>query len=335
MPSYGFGHEPFGNSLFGNANWCKIVLWDELPDSMKVDDEGQGFPYKKFVNALCPSYNYLVRYIRNLKDITDYVNVRHDLLQYLGKNFGIEVDLAEPESYQRMRVGLAARWNIIKGTEDAYVTLCRVHGFECELKPLWWTGYEYVDTEPELIKVPSYTSEVSAPNTSFVMRLDCYPIEPGTIKLNFDDGASGYTLTDDSLGELVGAKVVSSSIDYGWGYLTFTISSTTDTFVDAEYTSVAGGCVDSCLQCKTHRLKIVITPGDIAGQSELTITDAFERLFKKLGAYGKGTGVIPVHVELGFVEHDDVEYLSIGYRYDGMAAEETVTDRGLIWTGGY
>ena len=137
MARYGFGNRGFGTTPWGESDWCKIVLYDELPDEVRQQDIDAGGPYLMFVQSMCPSFTWLKRHLDRFKTLTNPRKIRPDLLLYLGENFGITVDLAEPLEYQRMRVGLAARWNIIKGTIESYVVLCQVHGFEVDVQSLW------------------------------------------------------------------------------------------------------------------------------------------------------------------------------------------------------
>jgi len=332
MPNYGFGSGPFGGAPFGDINWCEVVLWDEMPEGIKDDDRNAGYPYLKFVQSVAPNFEFLRRYIARFETITDPFQIRTDLLIYFANNFGITIDLAEPEAYRRTRAQLAARWNIIKGTANAYTVLCRVHGFEVDIVPLWWNGSSLVETGPTVSNEASLNTVIDDGGENvYTMRLGCPPVEPGTIELEFDDGGPGYTLTDDSLGELVGGTVVSSTIDYGWGYLTLRIDNNTDVYTSSGYASVVGGCSDGgCDRCKTHRIRLRITPGDIALHDELTVSEAFGRLYTKLGVVD-GDGVIPVHVELEQLTFSASAFLSIGNRYDIIPADAVATDTGLIW----
>lgn len=329
MGRYGFGEDPFGESPFGDVDYAKIVLWDELPPEIKDDDERNGGGYRAFVEAMAPNYQWLRNHIYRFRYMTDPRQIRHDLLNWFGQNFGIKVDLAEPEAYQRMRANLAARWNIIKGTVDSYTVLCRVHGFEVNVIPLWWTGSEYSETPPEIYgEASAATMTVDGGNATFTIRFNCYPIEPGTISLRFRTFiGSTFTVTDDGVG---GWNGYSGSIDYGWGYATIVFPVLTNAFLNANYESVVGGCSSACVKCKTHRLRLRVVPGDIAGQDELTIEDAFKRLYEKLGVVS-GDGVIPVFVELEQLGISGSTVLSIGYHYDTLEADVYTVDYGLKW----
>jgi len=321
MPSYGFGQQPFGEHPFGDVDYAKIVLWDELPPDLKDDDERVGSPYRTFVNAMAPNYQWIRNHIRRFQTIVDPRRIRIDLLEWFGQNFGIQIDLEEPEAYQRMRANLAARWNIIKGTVDSYTVLCRVHGFEVNVIPLWWDGTGYSEVQPRIYnEALTTTAVVAGGNTDYTLRFGCAPMALGSLSIVMPDAT---VLLDDVTGQFVGHP--ESTIDYGWGYATVTIAGIGHPATDARgsYDSVEGGCVENCVKCKTHRLRLQVTPGDIGGQNQLTISEAFQRLYKKLGEVS-GNGVIPVHVELEQLKTEVSAVLSIGYHYDVLPADSYI-----------
>ena len=146
---YGFGQEPFGDFPFGDADWARVVLWDELPEEKKQEDLDNGGWYYNFVTCLMPPMNELRNLIYKSYDRTiDPRTARQDLLGYIARNFGITPDLAEPEAYQRMKIEIAGRWRTIKGTSEAYEILCAIHGFDVTVNEVWWNGSEYTTTGP-------------------------------------------------------------------------------------------------------------------------------------------------------------------------------------------
>lgn len=329
MPNYGFGYRDFGNHPFGGVDWCQIVLWEEMPEQMRDQDEEVGYPYKNFIEAMCPSFEWLRKYIERFRTLTDARDIRHDLLEYFAQNFGIDIDLAEPEEYQRTRANLAARWNIIKGTVESYIVLCRVHGFEVDVIPLWWDGDDYYADAPHILnEEPTFTTTTVSGDTKYRIWLKCSPSEPSTI-----DGSIGVvSFTDNGSGVLssVHGDFISGTIDYGWGYIEILLDGSYSNTPQISYDSVVGGCVDTCRKCKTHRLKLQITPGAIGGQDELTISEAFQRLYQKLGV-STGDGVIPIHVELFQVDVAGEITISIGHRYDILEGDLHTVDTGLRW----
>jgi len=145
----GFGHQPLGNAPFGHADWAKTVLWDELPEEIKQEDLDEGGYYYKFVTALVPSFKEIRRLVYGSKKyLIDPATVRLDLLKYVANKFGVILDFAEPEAYQRTRVEIAGRWRLIKGTKTSYEVLCAIHGFNVDVKEIWWTGVKYSESGP-------------------------------------------------------------------------------------------------------------------------------------------------------------------------------------------
>ncbi len=334
MPNYGFGYSNFGNSPFGGVNWCKIVLYDEMPESLREQDAEAGYPYRNFIDGMCPNFEWLRKYIQRFKNLTDPWEIRKDLLQYFAMNFGIDIDLAEPEQFQRMRSSLAARWNIIKGTVDSYVVLCRVHGFEVNVIPLWWDGENYQQTEPHILnETPTYTITDVSGDSRYRIWLKCSPCKPSTFEgyVVLSGGGGTVTFQDDGSGIVdvtAPLYLTQGTIDYGWGYVDFTLGGTRTEVPIVSYTSIVGGC--NCVKCKTNKIQLQITPGTIGGQNELTITEAFQRLYEKLGV-NNGNGVIPVHVELYQIDANGSMVISIGNRYDILPADDYVVDTGLRW----
>ncbi len=147
--SSGFGHEPFGHFPMGHSDWARMVLWEELPDEKKQEDLDAGGYYYKFVTSLMPSFNELKSLIYGSKKYAiDPATARADLLKHVADKFGVTLDYAEPEAYQRTRIEIAGRWRLIKGTKTSYEVLCAVHGFSVDVKEIWWTGSSYSETGP-------------------------------------------------------------------------------------------------------------------------------------------------------------------------------------------
>jgi len=135
--------------VFGGRDWAKVVLWDELPGEKKNEDMNAGGWYYKFVTSLMPSFDNLKYLIyKSREHVLDASTARKDLLEYIAGNFGIIPDLAEPEAFQRTKIEIAGRWRLIKGTTDAYVVLCKIHGFEVVVKDIWWDGSNYTTIGP-------------------------------------------------------------------------------------------------------------------------------------------------------------------------------------------
>ena len=147
----GFGYDSFGVDPFGHTDWAYHVLWEELPESKRQEDLDAGGWYEKFVRCMIPPINQLKFLIYKSHDyVVDPRNARKDLLRYIAYNFGITPDLDEPEEYQRMKIEIAGRWRLIKGTEDAYKVLCAIHGFDVEVSDIWTDGTSYTTSPPSV-----------------------------------------------------------------------------------------------------------------------------------------------------------------------------------------
>lgn len=328
MPYYGFGFRPFGEHPFGEVDWAYIVLWEELPPDVKEQDAAQGYPYRTFVKGMAPSFQWMRNHLQRFKTIIDPRSIRRDMLLWFGQNFGIEVDLAEPEGYQRARLALAARWNIVKGTVESYIVLCRVHGFEVTVTGLWWNGTDLTTVPPFVYREgPTHTRTVPA-DTRYQIWLGCAPMRPGSLDM---DIGTVTDIADDGAGNVTGTGVASGTIDYGWGYIDVTLTGVITGDPIANYASVVGGCAETCNKCRTHRIRLDIVPGDIGGQTELTIGEAFQRLYRKLGVHS-GDGVIPVHVELEYSTLSGNPILSVGNRFDIIVGDVIALDKGLGWS---
>ena len=166
--------------------------------------------------------------------------------------------------------------------------------------------------------------------TSLVARLECWPIEPGSLVITAQDGLNDKELTDNGDGTLSGDGSGTINYDYGFIGIDFTTPlPVSGTEIKATYDSVEGGCADNCGRCATHYLKLDVTPGTISGSDEFTIADAWSRLFTKIER-----DIKPIHVEIIYDTFSEEYVLSIGYRFDHIPAdEETLDDSGLhlVW----
>lgn len=147
----GFGHGAFGRRQFGHIDWARAVLWEELPEADRQLDMEAGGAYYNFVTCLMPSFDELKNLIyKNHEHLMNPRTVRMDLLKYVAGNFGVVLDYAEPEEYQRTQTEIAGRWRLIKGTKKSYEILCAIHGFDVDVKNVWWNGTNYNMTGPRV-----------------------------------------------------------------------------------------------------------------------------------------------------------------------------------------
>lgn len=157
-------------------------------------------------------------------------------------------------------------------------------------------------------------------------RLSCWPVEPGTLRITADDGVVSKLLTDDGDGNLVGDG--SGTIDYSYGHVAFGLNApvlSSGTEIKASYDPVEGGCVEDCGKCKTHRLRLNVSPGAITGQTQIAITDAWLRLIKKVKR-----DVLPSHVELLTDVFEESYRVKVGHRFDMIPGDEEPLDSAGI-----
>lgn len=162
--------------------------------------------------------------------------------------------------------------------------------------------------------------------TSFVARLYCWPVVPGSVEIKSDDGIIQKVLTDNGDGTFSGDGT--GAIDYSTGIVSCDFTTplpVSGTPVLADYRPVEGGCYDDCGGCATHYLELDITPAAISGQSDLTLSDAWKRLFEKINR-----DIKPIHVEFYTEAFEEVFDVDISHRYDRVEADvESLDTSGL------
>lgn len=78
--------------------------------------------------------------LRTASSVGDTAQVQvnaQPLLPILARDFGIEIDQAEPEARQRARVAHVTKWINQKGTSDAYRIIGLLSGFDVDVSQLW------------------------------------------------------------------------------------------------------------------------------------------------------------------------------------------------------
>jgi len=97
----------------------------------------------RFTTAVAAAESGLVWEVRDYTGIGDTVQVQAhapSCLQYLAKDFGIEIDTRESEDKQRKWVDNVAGWTNIKGTENAYEYVGGLAGFIVGVSKLYRIG---------------------------------------------------------------------------------------------------------------------------------------------------------------------------------------------------
>lgn len=76
-PISGFGSNPFGHGPFGQYDWSKQVLFRDLPEvDRRIDASSGGGRLELFTDALRPTFDELLRFVRRFGDLRDADRVR-------------------------------------------------------------------------------------------------------------------------------------------------------------------------------------------------------------------------------------------------------------------
>ena len=151
LDDVGFGFGEFGSGLFGETDWAYHVLYTELPQRIVTQDQSEGGLYEKFVRAIALPINRLRRLINGFEEsLKDPIKIREDLLEFYAASLGLDSDPELLIDYRRMRVAIWSRFRLIKGRDEAYIVLARIHGFDATVVPLWFNGTDYVITPPSI-----------------------------------------------------------------------------------------------------------------------------------------------------------------------------------------
>lgn len=174
----------------------------------------------------------------------------------------------------------------------------------------------------------SFYWSFSTSGASMEGRLACWPIVPGTLRLEVTDGVVTKTLVDNGDGTLSGDG--SGIIDYSYGFVGADFQTplpASGSDILADYEPVEGGCASDCGKCATHYLRLDITPGTISGSDDFTLSDAWQRLFVKLRR-----DVKPIHVEFLPESFEESFVVSIHYRLDIVPGDEETLDTSGLHT---
>jgi hypothetical protein len=92
------------------------------------------------------------------------------LIQFLGEDFGLEVDTHEPESFQRSSVHDISQWLSLKGAQKSYDIIAKIAGYRAVAYALW-----RLDTVPSALPL-NEVFEVPPGSGKFYTTLD--PLRP-------------------------------------------------------------------------------------------------------------------------------------------------------------
>lgn len=168
----------------------------------------------------------------------------------------------------------------------------------------------------------SFTWSFTTGEQSFLTKLACNPVTPGTLVVLCRDGVNDKALADDGDGNISGDGV--GAIDYDTGWIAFEFfgpAPASGTPITADYDPVEGGCYDSCGKCLTHYVKLSVTPSTISGSDQFTIQDAFDRLFIKIER-----DILPAHTEILREVISEAYSDNIVYRFDLVEGDDSSLD---------
>lgn len=175
---------------------------------------------------------------------------------------------------------------------------------------------------------------------------NCSPVTPGSLELSFiplagprfvlghDDG-NGNIVADAEFLAIYPTGSVSGSIDYRTGEIDSGLVSTSTWAsgagsVTLSYLPQEGGCSGvGCGGCKTHKFRLLVVPGTNIGENQITVSEAFARLVKKIAA------ITPIHATWEPLKLTEDLVIQVVEHYDLTSADEHPTDStGLytIWT---
>ena len=311
--SYGFGHGGFGSTSFGAADWARIVLWDELPSNIRADDEAAGGAFREFVTALMPSFRWLTDHIERFRSVIEFDQARPELLRYVADAFGIRLDLEQPVDFQRLRLSLLARWNVIKGTEEAIRAVGKCYGFDVDVYRVF-AGCDGTEVS-EPVNVGAEKSDYSVSGSGpydMLIEFGNTDLEPGTVSIQV--GSTFYQ--DDGQGGFVGANGV---VEYGAGVAKLEgLAATAQPY--SSYNCEPG----HCCSCLTDQVLVVAYPSDELVESEqLNAEDAYRRMLQAMES-----DTVSAYARLVGLLYDGADTLDLAYLYD-TTGDGVAVDSGL------
>ena len=203
--SIGWGHNPFGDHQFGFGDWAEEMIWKSIPEVYRDCDEagptGSAVdqPFRKFQNALKPSYQDLRIKWHQFTSLWDAIRVPLDQLPQLAYNVGITVDPTKPAGLQRSSVLNASQLWVNKGTDKGYEITAAFEGLLVTITPLWaetcGSSNHVIGTTGDIFKSFDLSTTLLHPR----------PVSPGTLNIEVTTKyGTPETIVDDEMGNLIG-----------------------------------------------------------------------------------------------------------------------------------
>lgn len=254
-----------------------------------------------------------------------------EVISFLGRDFGVEVDGNEPEFFQRSTVYDAVKWYNQKGTSLGIQLRASVAGFQATVKSLYRIDSSYVssiDTQ-DVFEIPEgsgawYTNvrprvvrfdEIMAdllpldhdctsgdPSIGATTVVSVTDLGDGTVRVDFDDDTllpilsaesidGWYLYGPDSAGN--DTEVFFDAIGSGSSHPYIVVPADAEPELDDYDVRYRCSLNVECGWCQTHsvRIELVVTDPTLLADSA-ALEGAFDRLIRKLG------GLIPAHVDI-------------------------------------
>ncbi|MBF0554545.1 MAG: hypothetical protein HQK96_08335 [Nitrospirae bacterium] len=110
---------------------------------------------KSFQYVMARVFEGLRNLTENFGSVIDPMRARLDLLAYLSRNYGYEIDREDLDK-QRSFVDLAIQYTGIKGARDSFRALMRSYGLSADVMELYFTEFRYgAKTDGDFITTPS------------------------------------------------------------------------------------------------------------------------------------------------------------------------------------
>ena len=181
----GFGFQPFGKFPFGRSDFGRNNLERSVPDTYLEDDAEHGDRLRHFLELGRERLNFLYKNVENVGTLVDPNAIRDDILRYLGRNYGQEIDDAEPIEFARSLVNNAILLYQIKGTRDSYRVRGKISGFDV-------TVYNLYKFDPVYAPYLSVEDIFEIPSGSGRLYTD---VAPGSVSGVPMDAGCGYCFT--------------------------------------------------------------------------------------------------------------------------------------------
>lgn len=178
-----FGSGPFGKKDFGEETVIRSFSETYLEDPKGEDGKNQTLLH--YLQLIQDSVNRVKNQMDLVSDQVDFNKIRSDLLVYLGRTIGVEIDDSEPDEFQRSLVGSAVQFYRIKGTDQAYRIRGKISGFDVDVQNMYLISPAYVPffDDTDIFELP--------PNSGKFFT----DIPPGTVSGTPDEIGCDYCLT--------------------------------------------------------------------------------------------------------------------------------------------